>query len=123
MGANGSPRGGVVRGKKARQRRFGGGGACARRVGANGAPGSRFQRWSGSPEGRNRCGEWRHGVGREGGASKGDGGVREEPRRPGGTPNGGTGGRWARKTAAAAVCQAPAELEVEDQLEELVFKL
>ena len=72
---------------------------------------------------RKRGGELRRGMEGGRGASEERSGVREEPRRPGGTPNGGTGGRWARKTAAAAVCQAPAELEVEDELEGLVYKL
>ena len=77
----------------------------------------------GLTEKRNRGGELRCGM--EGGrcACEERSGVREEPRRPGGAPNGGAGGRWARKTAAAAACQAPAELEVEDELEGLVYKL
>ena len=72
---------------------------------------------------RNRGGELRRGVEGGKGASEERSGVREEPRRPGGAPNGGAGGRWARKTTAAAACQAPAELEVEDELEGLVCKL
>ena len=72
---------------------------------------------------RYRGGELWHGVEGGRGASEERSGVREEPRRPGGAPNGGAGGQWARKTAAAAACQAPAELEVDEELEGLVLKL
>jgi len=72
---------------------------------------------------RNRGGELRRGVEGGKGASEERSGVREEPRRPGGAPNGGAGSQWARKTMAAAACQAPAELEVDEELEGLVLKL
>ena len=72
---------------------------------------------------RNRGGELRRGVDGGKGASEERSGVREEPRRPGAAPNGGAGDRWARKTVASAAYQAPAELEVEDELEGLVCKL
>ena len=68
---------------------------------------------------RKRGGELRRGMEGGRGASEERSGVREEPRRPGGTPNGGTGGRWARKTAAAAACQAPVKPKVEKSGEDL----
>ena len=43
----------------------------------------------------------------------------EGPGRLGGTPNGGVGCRWAGKPAAAAVCAAPTELEVEEDCGDL----
>ena len=60
---------------------------------------------------KNRGGERRRGVGRGRGASEERSGAR---RRPGGAPIGGVGGRWARKPAAAAACQGPRKLEVEE---------
>ena len=43
----------------------------------------------------------------------------EEPGRPVGAPNGGTGGRWAGKTGGGGAARAPAKLEVGDELEDL----
>ena len=40
---------------------------------------------------------WWHYVERGEGCQRGNGGVREDPKKPGGTPNGGADGRWARE--------------------------
>ena len=40
---------------------------------------------------------WQRYVERGEGRQRGNGGVREDPKKPGGTPNGGTDGQWARE--------------------------
>ena len=99
------------------------GGACTQCVGVEMRFREGFLAAVGLAGKRNKGGELRRGMEGGRGASEERSGVREEPRRPGGAPNGGAGGQWARKTAAAAACQAPAELEVDEELEGLVLKL
>ncbi|XP_039851371.1 spidroin-1-like [Panicum virgatum] len=122
-GVMGSSEGGVARGEGASR----GGGPVAGILclmrGAVRQLGEKIQWWLGSPELQNRGGEL---TAPSGGGEKRQRGVKwgqGESGRLGGTPNGGAGGRWVRKIAAASGGAVPAKRVVEERFQGLMWKM